>query len=164
MEIIDNYLAPDLFKIVQETIMLSQNTPWFLNTDVSGHGVEKHPYFTHLMHHDHRANSNHFDQCIVPILFMFGAKALLRVKVNLYPRTETLYHYHDHYDYDFEHKAAILYLNTNDGYTEFETGDKVKSIANRFVKFPSDILHRGVSQLDTKVRCVLNCNYFEFPE
>ena len=164
MEIIDNYLAPDLFNIVQNTILLSQNTPWFLNTDVSGHGVEKHPYFTHLMHHDHRANSNHFDQCIVPILFMFGAKALLRVKVNLYPRTETLYHYHDHYDYDFEHKAAILYLNTNDGYTEFETGDKVKSIANRFVKFPSDILHRGVSQLDTKVRCVLNLNYFEFPE
>ena len=40
MEIIDNYLAPDLFKLVQETVMLSQNTPWFLNTDVSGHGVE----------------------------------------------------------------------------------------------------------------------------
>ena len=59
--------------------------------------------------------------------------------------------------------TGIYYVNGNDGYTEFETGDKVKSVANRFVKFPSDIKHRGVSQVDTKVRCVLNLNYFEFP-
>ena len=38
MEIIDNYLAPDLFKIIRDNILISQNTPWFLNTDVSGHG------------------------------------------------------------------------------------------------------------------------------
>jgi hypothetical protein len=159
MEIIDNYLAPDLFNIVQNTILLSQNTPWFMNTDVSGHGVEKHPYFTHLMHHDHRANSNHFDQCIVPILFMFNAKALLRVKVNLYPRTETLYHYHDHYDYDFEHKAAILYLNTNDGYTVI--GDeKVESIANRLLRFDATKMHHSTTCTDQQYRANINFNYF----
>ena len=58
MEIIDNYLAPDLFKMVRDKILISQNTPWFLNTDVSGHGVEKHPYFTHLMHHNHSDHDN----------------------------------------------------------------------------------------------------------
>ena len=129
MEIIDNYLAPDLFKIVQNTIMLSQNTPWFLNTDVSGHGIEKHPYFTHLMHHEHRANSNHFDQCIVPILFMFG------------------------------HKAAILYLNTNDGYTII--GDeKVESIANRLLRFDATQMHHSTTCTDQQYRANINFNYF----
>ena len=57
-------------------------------------------------------------------------------------------------------KTGILYLNTNDGYTEFEDGKIVNSVANRFVEFPSNILHRGVSQTDTEWRSVINFNYF----
>ncbi len=48
-----------------------------------------------------------------------------------------------------------------DGYTEFEDGTKVECVANRLVWFPSDIKHRGVSQLDTKVKSVINLNYFQ---
>ena len=57
-------------------------------------------------------------------------------------------------------KVGIFYLNTNNGYTEFEDGSKVESVANRFVSFTGDLIHRGVSQTDTKARVVINLNYF----
>ena len=56
--------------------------------------------------------------------------------------------------------TGIYYVNSNDGYTEFEDGKIVNSIANRMILFRSDRLHRGVSQLDAQVRCVINFNFF----
>ena len=56
--------------------------------------------------------------------------------------------------------VGIYYVNTNNGYTEFEDGTKVESVANRFVSFAGDLIHRGVSQTDTKERVVINFNYF----
>ena len=107
---------------------------------------------------------------IKPLVEKIRFIALHRIKANLEPIKPERTHSDFHYDVHKDGKpcpfmtTAIYYVNTNDGYTEFETGDKVNSVANRLVKFPSDIKHRGVSQLDTKVRCVLNLNYFEFPE
>lgn len=159
MEIIDNYLAPELFNLIRDQLLISQHIPWFLQQDASGQGVEKYPYFTHLLHAQHQVRSNKWDQCIVPILFMFGTDAVVRVKANLYPRTETLYHYHDHTDYDFEHKAAILYLNTNDGYTVI--GDeKVESVENRLLKFDATKMHHSTTCTDQQFRANINFNYF----
>ena len=39
-----------------------------------------------------------------------------------------------------------------DDFTEFEDGTRIESVANRFVSFAGDLLHRGVSQTDTKER------------
>ena len=57
-------------------------------------------------------------------------------------------------------KTSIFYVNTNNGYTEFEDGTIVRSIENRFVEFSGDTLHRGVSSTDVKKRIVINFNYF----
>ena len=54
--------------------------------------------------------------------------------------------------------TAIYYVNDNDGYTEFQDGTVIESKANRLLTFRSDRLHRGVSQLDTRLRCVINFN------
>ena len=56
--------------------------------------------------------------------------------------------------------VGIYYVNGNNGYTEFEDGTRVESVANRFVSFAGDLPHRGVSQTDTKERVVINFNYF----
>ena len=56
--------------------------------------------------------------------------------------------------------TAIYYVNTCDGFTEFEDGTKTEAVANRLVKFPSNLKHRGVSQTDTRFKCVINFNYF----
>ena len=101
---------------------------------------------------------------LIPLVNKISFIALHRIKANLEPIKPKRSYSHYHCDVNCSTMTTgIYYINTNDGYTEFETGEKIMSVANRFVKFPSNLKHRGVSQLDTKARCVLNLNYFEFP-
>ena len=57
--------------------------------------------------------------------------------------------------------TAIFYINTNNGYTEFEDGTRVESVANRIVNFPANLKHRGTRCTDQKIRIVINFNYFK---
>lgn len=59
-------------------------------------------------------------------------------------------------------KTAVLYLNTCDGYTEFEDGTRVESVANRFVEFDRTMKHGGVNTTNVPVRGVINFNYIPF--
>ena len=58
-------------------------------------------------------------------------------------------------------KTAILYLNTNNGGTQFhdKDGPIVKSKANTLVKFPCKTPHAGIHCTDAKLRYVMNLNY-----
>lgn len=56
-------------------------------------------------------------------------------------------------------KTAILYLNTNNGGTQFKDGTFVQSKANTLVKFPCNTFHAGVHCTDAKLRYVMNLNY-----
>ena len=68
---------------------------------------------------------------------------------------------------DFEEEVAshwttaIFYINTNNGYTEFENGEKIESVANRLIMFPSNIKHRGVTQTDEQTRIMINFNFLK---
>ena len=55
--------------------------------------------------------------------------------------------------------VSILYMNTNNGWTELEDGTKVQSVANRLVTFPNYVKHRSVSCSDQTYRMVLNLDY-----
>ena len=63
-------------------------------------------------------------------------------------------------NFDFRGKTAIFYLNTNNGYTLFEDGTKIESVANRLLTFDANLPHTGTSCTDKQFRCVLNINYF----
>ena len=65
-----------------------------------------------------------------------------------------------HIDFPIESETAILYINTNNGYTEFEDGTQVKSVENRVVIFNSNMLHTGRNCTDENVRVLINLNYF----
>ena len=58
-----------------------------------------------------------------------------------------------------ESMIGILYINTNNGYTLLETGDKIESVENRLLLFPCHIMHTGITQTDTKIRVVINFNF-----
>ena len=58
-------------------------------------------------------------------------------------------------------KTCILYLNTNNGGTQFKTGEFVRSRANTAVIFPATKEHAGVWCTNRKLRFVLNINYTE---
>ena len=178
IKVIDNFLSDNEYQKIYHLLLKDGILNWKYNDEkvnVQQKKGEQNDYqFTHLFYNFHslqetrHVTSPQID-FLIPLVKKLRFIALYRIKANLEPLKTDRYKSHYHYDVAMDGKpcpfmtTGIYYVNTNDGYTEFETGDKVKSIANRFVKFPSDILHRGVSQLDTKVRCVLNCNYFEFP-
>ena len=51
-------------------------------------------------------------------------------------------------------------MNTNNGYTLFEDGTKVDSIANRMVVFDGNTKHTGSTHTDDdRFRFVLNINF-----
>ena len=56
--------------------------------------------------------------------------------------------------------VAIYYVNSNDGYTEFEDGTRIETIENRLLVFDSSLWHTGSTCTNAKVRCVINFNYF----
>ena len=177
IQITDNFLSPDQHKKLSNFLLKDGLCEWKYNDrKVSEKNIDdKSDYqFTHLFYTFHsltgtarHITSNQID-ILIPLLNKIRFISLHRIKANLEPIKPQRTYSKFHYDVQMDGKpcpamtTGIYYINSNNGYTEFETGDKVNSVANRFVKFPSDIKHRGVSQVDTKVRCVLNLNYFEF--
>ena len=64
-----------------------------------------------------------------PILKKIKAKALIRIKANLNPVSQEIIRYDKHVDQDYSCKAAIYYVNSNNGYTMFDS-QKVESKEN----------------------------------
>jgi uncharacterized protein (DUF1786 family) len=64
-----------------------------------------------------------------------------------------------HTDKNFSHTAALLSLNTCDGYTKFADGTKVDSIANRVVLFDAGENHCSTTTTNEKARINLIVNY-----
>jgi hypothetical protein len=98
-------------------------------------------------------------------------QSILRIKINATPRTSSIEETELHYDIISDrdqsvrpHNVAIIYLNSNDGYTLFEDGTKVESVENRCVIFPGSLKHAGTSCTDTQLRMVLNINYTIDPD
>ena len=56
-------------------------------------------------------------------------------------------------------KTAILYISTNNGYTEFKNGTISASEENKLIIFDNALEHRAVTQTDKKYRIVINLNY-----
>lgn len=87
-------------------------------------------------------------------------KSLLRIKVNCYPQSHKLEEHGIHQDYKYSHKGALLSLNTCDGYTRFETGEKVESVKNRMIYFDPYIKHTSTNTTNAVRRVNINFNYF----
>ena len=158
MNIIDNALSVELFSTIRQLCCNSQNLPYYLETDISGMGEEENCYFTHLFYNNDTVCSDYmkWGQALKDFL---KAKSFMRIKANLYPRTDTIVHHKDHVDLDFDHNAAILYLNTNNGYTVI--GDtKIGSVANRILLFNPQIPHHSTTCTDAQFRANINFNYF----
>ena len=100
---------------------------------------------------------------ITPLLVKINPISLWRIKANLLTRTPNIIENTFHIDgADLPEEklkqltTSIFYMNTNNGYTEFEDGTKVESVANRFVTFPTTTKHRGTSCTDKKTRVLMN--------
>ena len=157
MEIIKNFIPDIDFKNLKK-ILTSNSFFYNFNNAVSDKNDNEHFYFVHELYCNHQPSSNFFN-LILPLINKLDVKALIRAKVNLFPRTEKLIKYGEHVDWSFSHKGAILYINNCDGGTCI--GDKfIPSVENQVLLFDPSIKHRSTNCTDEKCRINININYF----
>lgn len=175
MEIIDNFLDEESFLHVKKEIE-SLSFPWMVSNIVTPECFENHndteyeekfnAQLSHLLYEKHCPVSNYFSVC-VPLIEKIKPLSLIKVKANLRlycanPDKDKFFMHNDFYKDSIT--TAIYYVNTNDGYTLFETGERVESVENRLLRFPSKMTHVGVGQTNTRFRYVININFVENQE
>jgi len=166
-KVTDNFISKQESEELKR-FMLSGDMPWFFNSsvlntteeiDVAKNPGEKDFQFTHQFYRNYGFSSD-LAHILNPILNKIFAKSLIKIKANLSVGTETNIQGGYHTDYDFLCKTAVYYVNTNNGYTEFENGERVESVQNRFVEFDSTMPHTGATCTDKQSRVVINFNYY----
>ena len=161
MKIIDNFLSPSDFEIVQQ-YFLSDDFVWYYHNCIAcdRQGLDQFQ-FDHLFLSVSQPSKFNWSQFLKPIFTKLNSRYILRVKANLRPRTSQGVLSDYHVDMELNQQTAIFYINTNNGYTRFEDDSipDVKSVANRLVTFPGNFRHCGCSATDCNNRIVLNINY-----
>ena len=157
IEIVDNFLPEEEFKSIQ-SFMMGGEFRWFYS---EGRVVQDDGLY-HMAHTFFQPevgpNSKHIDMWN-RFMIKVEAKKCQRIKANLTFKTPTPEPTHYHIDYN-DMKTAIFYINTNNGYTEFESGVRVSSVANRACIFDSNLKHRGTTHAEgDQQRIVVNFNY-----
>ena len=171
MKIKDNYLPFDDYIKLSKSL-LGESFPWFYSPWVVDpeDRYEKneldHYQLYHLFYDNAQepyVQSGYLFETLKPLLQVIGCdiRALVRIKANNMLRRSRIIKHGYHVDYPWDDcTTSIYYVNTNDGYTEFEDGTKVESVANRLITFPSSMKHTGTTCTDSKNRVVINFNYF----
>jgi hypothetical protein len=69
-------------------------------------------FFSHMCYMNDRIWSDYYSRIVDPILKYLEYNVLIRVKCNLYLKTDTPEFSGSHKDQDFPHKVALYYVNT----------------------------------------------------
>ena len=160
MAVIDNFLDPYHFEQLS-SIILGDEFTWFYRNEKVFKNDGDYRFIHGVYHIDYGGlTSNYFD-IFEYSLYKLGIKKLHRIKANLNPKTK--FHKCSKWHVDLPNntsgKTAILYVNTNNGWTKFKKGGRVKSVENRIVIFDSNLEHAGVTCTDKNRRVVVNFNY-----
>ena len=169
MKIEDNFLKQEEFNKLHSDIM-SPTFPvlsWFFKDVIDFEDDVDKFQFGHVFYENFNPTSDNI-QMMHPILRILDPLSILKIKTNLLTRTLNIVENRFHTDMGgiSEEKlkqwtTSIFYINTNNGYTKFENGEKVESVANRMVTFSTNLKHTGTSCTDERTRVVINFNYFK---
>jgi GR25 family glycosyltransferase involved in LPS biosynthesis len=162
-QIVDNFLNYNDF-IEIKNLLLSKNFPWYYGVVVEDDAIVEDQLgdaynfqFTHVFYNNFLSNGEYYFK-LEKLLTKINPKSLLRIKANLSPRTDKIVEYGYHIDFP-DVISCIFYINTNNGYTKFKTGEIVDSVENRIVFFDSNHLHTGSSCTDQDRRIAINLNF-----
>jgi hypothetical protein len=164
-KIIDDFLSEEELRYLQNLIVYNSEFPLFFNNSVSFKGEPDSDwrwYATHILYNKDIPNSEYFkgvyDIFIPKFSQVVGFKSLIRIKANMYPHTDTLKENEQHVDLSFPHHAAVFSLNTCDGFTRMNDGNKVDSVENRIVFFDASLPHNSTTTTN-KARYNINFNW-----
>jgi len=157
----DDFLDKDYFKYLQDEL-LDGDLKWDYQDGVAKDSDEPDFYFTHSLYNaaTFQPDSNYFNTHMGKLITDLGVRALKRMRVIMYTNQGKQIVHKRHRDMDYDHTAALLYLNTNDGFTELDDGRRIESIANRILVFNGNELHSSSTCTDQKRRVLLSLNYF----
>jgi len=165
MKIEDNFLKQEEFDKIQKLMMEPSPFPWFYaDRIVFDDDVDKFQ-FIHAFYDNHMPMSP-FSNELDSIINIIQPFSIVKIRAKLLTRTPEIVESTFHVDIPLSEEnlkqrtTSIFYVNTNNGYTKFEDGTIVESVANRMVTFPANIKHTGTSCTDEKRRVVINFNYF----
>lgn len=164
MKVYDDFMDKGSFKKLQYLMLESSEFAWYISNGVVAPIDQNTDFlqnyqFTHLFYDALQPTSEHFE-LLLPVFRKIKPSAIIRIKANLNPVTEKHITYDKHLDFPgLNNKTAILYMNTNNGYSMID-GEKIDSVENRMVVFDGQTLHTGTTCTDQKYRCLINFNYF----
>ena len=166
MKIEDDFLEQKEFDELQ-TLMMGDKIFWTYNDGIDYENETDKFQFIHMFYADGVPRSPFIEQ-MNHILNKLNVLVFIRIKANLLTKTQNIVENSFHVDFETikgeklkQWTTSIFYLNTNNGYTKFEDGTIVESVANRMITFPSNMKHTGTSCTDQKMRIVINFNYFK---
>lgn len=171
IKIIDDFLPQEAFEEVQR-VFLGKQFSWYFIPYVNINNERERDNlkwfeFCHLLWDPDGGICSESAEGVIKIFKeRLDAYMWLRIKANLTPNSAENVDTDFHTDFTYpmpidKITTAIYYVNTTNGYTEFIDGRKVESVANRLVKFPSNLRHQGTTCSDAKQRVVINFNYFD---
>jgi len=169
ISIIDNFLAEEEFIVLRDKL-IHPTQPWYFSTTFhTDHDTKISPGgFVHHVYYDCAPRSTIYDSHFISILKQLNVSILIHTRMNIHLRLPEPYVSPWHTDTEdlsmdlaTQITTSILYINTNNGYTELEDGTKIESVANSLVSFPSNTKHRIVTQTDEQTRIIINFNYLK---
>ena len=184
IKIEDNYLKQKDFDDIQE-LFLGNNLFWYFKYRFYDSGSDYRPTlnpntgplamdndkldcfsFIHTFYEGIAPQSPFFER-LHSILELLQPTSIMKIRANLITRLPNIVENPFHSDLSelSEEKqkqwmTSIFYVNTNDGYTMFEDGTKVESVANRMLSFPANMKHTGTSCTNIQTRILINFNYY----
>ncbi len=122
-------------------------------------------FLCHVFFDNYEVYSSYYNDMILPILNQIKPKSIIKVKLNLNTHNNKGSQSGWHYDKGDApgYNTGILYLTTNkNGGTLLEDGTLIKPVANRFVSFPGNTLHTGLTETGaSETRALINFNYIQ---
>ena len=176
-EVIDNFVQPKVFDIMQKKIM-NNYFPWFHYDTIVREGEDKKDltfYSMHMLYDNDRPTFPNSFEIMDPVLGelmklddpKFRMNTLIRVKINNYPNQGKFREHTMHTDWPskggLNRKACLFGINTCDGYTKLDNGKesvKIDSKANRAILFDPTIPHCSTNTTNDTRRVNINFNYF----
>jgi len=156
MKVINNFLKnKEVFKDIQNTL-LGSNFPYYYHDNTARPEDKSDYFFSHTLYQDNKQISSYFNRILIPIIGHLECTYLHRAKINCYTKKATHIKTSMHVDLPKKHTVALFSVNTNNGYTLFENGEKVVSVENQLITFDGSLKHCSVAQTDENLRVNIN--------
>lgn len=158
---IDNFLNKEQFNKIKNILTGNDFPFYYQDFIVDDEKNNSDFFFCHTFYKNNQQTSSSFTEIILPILYQVKFKTLIRAKCNLYTKKTKQIAHEYHTDFKETHTVLLYSVNTNNGYTMFKTGEKIKSVENQLIIFDGLLEHCSVPQTDEKIRVNINVNIKE---